>query len=254
MACPSDDHVRRFLVLHHPSLHHLPENLPRHDPSRNTLPVPGLYPNGLRHDRQRYLSDGTRIRSQHPRHWSRFMVDRFRSVFSSVLVVTAVLTTSNLYLAMSIITSFGVPCVIFSAHRVSAQSFTAAWLLPLVPPSTVAATGTSICKLLLLQQRYSYAFVVLITSYVILGVALCTAIGIMVSHPLEMHHFCQALTQVILSPLGALPSEVATVSTPPSRGHRFSAVTRRGRGSRRLRFVGSCTIPSSRLQARSRNS
>ncbi|GAA6024022.1 hypothetical protein JCM11491_000535 [Sporobolomyces phaffii] len=83
-------------------------------------------------------------------------------------------------LAMSIMTSFGVPVVIFTLHRVSAEAFTAAWLLPLVPPSTVAATGTSICKLLLLQERYSYAFVVLITSYVILGVALCTACAIMV--------------------------------------------------------------------------
>ncbi|GAA5923497.1 uncharacterized protein JCM15063_003665 [Sporobolomyces koalae] len=82
-------------------------------------------------------------------------------------------------LALSILTSFGVPCAIFTVHRVSAETFTAAWLLPLVPPSTVAATGTSLCKLLLLEQRYPYAFVVLVTSYVILGVALCTACAIM---------------------------------------------------------------------------
>lgn len=78
------------------------------------------------------------------------------------------------------LTSFGVPVIIFTLHRISAETFTAAWLLPLVPPSTVAASGTSICKLLMLQGRYSYAFVVLITSYVILGVALCTACAIMV--------------------------------------------------------------------------
>ncbi|GAA5845590.1 hypothetical protein JCM5353_005702 [Sporobolomyces roseus] len=110
-------------------------------------------------------------------------------------------------LAMSIITSFGVPCVIFSAHRVSAQSFTAAWLLPLVPPSTVAATGTSICKLLLLQQRYSYAFVVLITSYVILGVALCTAIGIMVLYLQRLLLYQLPPREVIVSallPVGAV--------------------------------------------------
>ncbi|GAA5961255.1 hypothetical protein JCM3765_002886 [Sporobolomyces pararoseus] len=83
-------------------------------------------------------------------------------------------------LALSIMTSFGVPIVIFTLHHISAETFTAAWLLPLVPPSTVAASGTSICKLLLLQQRYSYAFVILITSYIILGVALCTACAIMV--------------------------------------------------------------------------
>jgi tellurite resistance protein TehA-like permease len=81
---------------------------------------------------------------------------------------------------MSILTSFGVPIIIFTLHQISAETFTAAWLLPLVPPSTVAATGTSLCKLLIAQQRYSYAFVVLVTSYVILGVALCTACAIMV--------------------------------------------------------------------------
>ncbi|GAA5886678.1 hypothetical protein JCM16303_001407 [Sporobolomyces ruberrimus] len=83
-------------------------------------------------------------------------------------------------LALSIMTSFGVPIIIFTLHRISAETFTAAWLLPLVPPSTVAATGTSLCKLLLLEHRYSYAFVILVTSYVILGVALCTAMAIMV--------------------------------------------------------------------------
>ncbi|GAA5848361.1 hypothetical protein JCM3766R1_002320 [Sporobolomyces carnicolor] len=83
-------------------------------------------------------------------------------------------------LGLAMLTSFGVPVIIFTLHRISAETFTAAWLLPLVPPSTVAASGTSICKLLMLQGRYSYAFVVLITSYVILGVALCTACAIMV--------------------------------------------------------------------------
>ncbi|GAA5909046.1 Ssu1p [Sporobolomyces salmoneus] len=83
-------------------------------------------------------------------------------------------------LVLSILTSFGVPIIIFTLHHVSAETFTAAWLLPLVPPSTVAATGTSICKLLMLQGRYTYAFVILITSYVILGIALMTASAIMV--------------------------------------------------------------------------
>jgi len=118
---------------------------------------------------------------------------------SSPRLFVAVLTALDLSNAvMSLLTSFGVPCVIFSAHRVQAETFTAAWLLPMVPPSTVAAVGTSICKLLLLQHRYSYAFVVLITSYVILGVALCTAIGIMVSLPLSLEHSICLPTNVYL--------------------------------------------------------
>ncbi|GAA5821876.1 hypothetical protein JCM10212_004297 [Sporobolomyces blumeae] len=110
-------------------------------------------------------------------------------------------------LAMSIMTSFGVPCVIFTAHRVSAEAFTAAWLLPIVPPSTVAATGTSLCKLLVASERYSYAFVVLVTSYVVLGVALSLACGIMVLYLQRLVLYQLPPREVIVSallPVGAV--------------------------------------------------
>jgi len=163
---------------------------------------------------------------------------------SSPRLFVAVLTALDLSNAvMSLLTSFGVPCVIFSAHRVQAETFTAAWLLPMVPPSTVAAVGTSICKLLLLQHRYSYAFVVLITSYVILGIALCTAIGIMVRLPLALDP-PYAHLQRLPALTGAVSPKITAVPTSTTRSDRFGAFASRSSRSRRIRSTGSCESSS----------
>ncbi|KAI5481548.1 sulphite efflux pump protein [Pseudohyphozyma bogoriensis] len=52
-------------------------------------------------------------------------------------------------LVLSVMTSFGVP---------------SAWMLPVVPPITIAASGVTMSTLLMERERYSYALTVLVTS------------------------------------------------------------------------------------------
>lgn len=74
-----------------------------------------------------------------------------------------------------------------------------------VPPITIAAVGTSLCTLLIAEDRLNYALIVLITSYVMLGVGLLLACGIMIIYfqRLALHHI--PAREVIVStflPLG----------------------------------------------------
>ncbi|CEQ38659.1 SPOSA6832_00133 [Sporobolomyces salmonicolor] len=93
-------------------------------------------------------------------------------------------------LAMSILTSFGVPYVMFTKHNHTAEALTAAWLLPIVPTITVAASATVHCKLLLLEDRLDYCLVLFVASYILNGVGLLLASGIMVLYfqRLTLHH------------------------------------------------------------------
>jgi tellurite resistance protein TehA-like permease len=50
----------------------------------------------------------------------------------------------------------------------------------LVPPITVAAVGNTLCKYLILEARYDYALTIMIASYVMCGVGLLVACGLMV--------------------------------------------------------------------------
>lgn len=93
--------------------------------------------------------------------------------------------------------------VMFTQHNHTPEALTAAWLLPvgerqhlefesrlgtdctdslrtLVPPITIAAVGSTLCRYLILDARYDYALTVLIASYVMCGVGLLVACGLMV--------------------------------------------------------------------------
>ncbi|KAK4703492.1 hypothetical protein P7C70_g2726, partial [Phenoliferia sp. Uapishka_3] len=80
--------------------------------------------------------------------------------------------------------------VMFTKHKHTAEALTAAWLLPVVPPITIAAVGSGLCTLLIARERYEYALTIMITSYVMNGVGLLIACGIMVIYfqRLAVHH------------------------------------------------------------------
>ncbi|ORY73240.1 voltage-dependent anion channel-domain-containing protein [Leucosporidium creatinivorum] len=93
-------------------------------------------------------------------------------------------------LVMSVFTAFGVPFIMFTKHNHTAEALTAAWLLPVVPPITIAAVGSSLCRLLIERDRLDYAFTILVASYVMNGVGLLIACGLMVIYfqRLAVHH------------------------------------------------------------------
>lgn len=78
----------------------------------------------------------------------------------------------------------------FTKHQHTSEGLTALWLLPVVPPITIAAVGSSLCKLLIDRERYEYALTIMITSYVMNGVGLLLACGIMIIYfnRLALHH------------------------------------------------------------------
>lgn len=79
---------------------------------------------------------------------------------------------------------------VFTKHNHTSTSLTAAWLLPIVPPITVAATGSSLASLLIDNNRLDYALTIMITSYIMNGVGLLLACGLMVIYfqRLALHH------------------------------------------------------------------
>lgn len=98
----------------------------------------------------------------------------------------------------------------FTRHNHSSENLTAAWLLPgtslplsfsltiilVVPPITIAAVGSSLATLLIARSTpptlpdLHYALAVLIVSYLMLGVGLLLACGLMVIYfqRLAIHH------------------------------------------------------------------
>lgn len=75
----------------------------------------------------------------------------------------------------------------------------------LVPPITIAAVGSNLCTLLIARGRYNYALTILVTSYVMNGVGLLIACGLMVIYfqRLAVHHMPpkEVITSTFL-PLG----------------------------------------------------
>ncbi|GAA5827952.1 hypothetical protein JCM11251_005663 [Rhodosporidiobolus azoricus] len=94
--------------------------------------------------------------------------------------------------AMSILTAFGVPYIMFTHHSNRAETMTAAWLLPIVPLITQAAVGSTLCKLLLQTSppRTSYCLTLMIASYLQggIGTLLAAAIIVMYLQRLILHH------------------------------------------------------------------
>ncbi|KAM0756009.1 hypothetical protein T439DRAFT_320700 [Meredithblackwellia eburnea MCA 4105] len=93
-------------------------------------------------------------------------------------------------LVMSILTAFVVPFVMFTRHKNTPEALTAAWLLPVVPPITIGAVGSSLCGLLTERGRYNYSLTILLASYVMTGVGVLIACGIMTNYfqRLVLHH------------------------------------------------------------------
>ncbi|GAA6025962.1 hypothetical protein JCM8202_004286 [Rhodotorula sphaerocarpa] len=92
--------------------------------------------------------------------------------------------------ALSCLTAFGVPFVMFTQHKHATETMTAAWLLPIVPLITAASVGSTMCKLLLEQDRLHYCMTVLIGSYLCAGIGMLLAAAIIVLYlqRLVLHH------------------------------------------------------------------
>ncbi|KEI37788.1 uncharacterized protein L969DRAFT_89761 [Mixia osmundae IAM 14324] len=109
-----------------------------------------------------------------------------------------------LALVMSMLTATAVPYAMMTLQKQSQQGLTALWLLPVVPPITVAAVGSSIAADLV-DDDPSYALTILLTSYVMLGIGFLLAFMILTLYfeRLTMHHM--PAREVIVStflPLG----------------------------------------------------
>ena len=108
-------------------------------------------------------------------------------------------------LVLSGISAFGVPLAMQTTHNHTGESLTAAWLLPIVPPITVAATGSTIASLLTPTQP-DYALTIWIASYFMAGVGCLLAAMVLVLYfqRLALHHmpgrevvvttFCESLS------------------------------------------------------------
>ncbi|GAA5869993.1 hypothetical protein JCM3774_004332 [Rhodotorula dairenensis] len=91
---------------------------------------------------------------------------------------------------LSCLTAFGVPFIMFTQHKHAAEKMTAAWLLPIVPLITAASVGSTMCKLLLEQDRVKYCLTILIGSYLCAGIGMLLAMAIIVLYfqRLVLHH------------------------------------------------------------------
>ncbi|CAO1618669.1 unnamed protein product [Jaminaea pallidilutea] len=107
--------------------------------------------------------------------------------------------------ALSLLTAIGVPYVVTTWQSHSFSSTTAALLLPIVPPITAAATGSVIAQALANEGYATYAFTIMIVSYMVLGVGLPLAMLILVLYFQRLLLFKQPPREVIISvflPLG----------------------------------------------------
>jgi tellurite resistance protein TehA-like permease len=105
---------------------------------------------------------------------------------------------------ISLLTAIGVPFMVTTYQSHSFSSTTAALLLPIVPPITAAATGSVIAQALMVEYP-TYAFTIVIVSYMVLGVGLPMALLILVLYFQRLLLFKQPPREVIISvflPLG----------------------------------------------------
>ena len=104
---------------------------------------------------------------------------------------------------LSVMTSFGVPFLMFQLHNLSLDKMTGAWLLPVVPTTVAAASGGLLATVLPPGPAVNVAVV----SYVLWGIGMGTSFMIMALyfHRLTIHHLPDA--EVVVSaflPLGPL--------------------------------------------------
>lgn len=110
-----------------------------------------------------------------------------------------------LAVALSLLTAIGVPFIATTFQSHSFSSTTAALLLPVVPTITAAATGSVIADALANLGYSTYAFTIVIVSYLILGIGLPMALSILVLYFQRLLLFKQPPREVIIStflPLG----------------------------------------------------
>lgn len=106
--------------------------------------------------------------------------------------------------ALSLATAIGVPFSMMTYQKHYFEGITAALLLPIVPPITAAATGSVIAEILM--HRYpTYAFTIMVVSYLVLGIGLPLALLILVLYFQRLLLFKSPPRDVIISvflPLG----------------------------------------------------
>ncbi|KAN0064150.1 Plasma membrane sulfite pump involved in sulfite metabolism [Thecaphora frezii] len=106
--------------------------------------------------------------------------------------------------AISLTTAIGVPFSMMTYQKHNFEGTTAALLLPIVPPITAAATGSVLAEILM--QRYAtYAFTIMVVSYLVLGIGLPIALLILVLYFQRLLLFKSPPRDVIISvflPLG----------------------------------------------------
>lgn len=105
---------------------------------------------------------------------------------------------------LSLLTSIGVPFSMMTYQKHYFEGITAALLLPIVPPITAAATGSVLAEILM--HRYpTYAFTIMVVSYLVLGIGLPLALLILVLYFQRLLLFKSPPRDVIISvflPLG----------------------------------------------------
>lgn len=85
--------------------------------------------------------------------------------------------------------AFMVPLAMQTTHQHTSESLTAAWLLPIVPPITIAASGATIANLIT-ESDPDYALIMWIASYVMEGIGCLLAAMVLVLYfqRLALHH------------------------------------------------------------------
>ncbi len=105
---------------------------------------------------------------------------------------------------LSLLTSVGVPFSMMTYQKHYFEGITAALLLPIVPPITAAATGSVLAEIFI--ERYpTYAFTIMVVSYLVLGIGLPLALLIQVLYFQRLLLFNSPPRDVIISvflPLG----------------------------------------------------
>lgn len=105
--------------------------------------------------------------------------------------------------ALSVLSCFGIPLIMFHIHQLQLETMTAVWLLPIVPPIVAAASGGLVATIL----APSSAMVVIVVSYMLWGVGegLSFMVLALYFHRLAVHNLPNS--EVIVTaflPLGPL--------------------------------------------------